>query len=59
MRTWAKAEDAPNDVHLVEVDGHGEWERVSVHLFRHVDDVYKFRTFHRLRELGTVREIKS
>jgi hypothetical protein len=56
-RVWTRAGRVPDDLHRVEVEGHGTWERVGpTDLFRHVEGVYKLRTFHRLRELGTVRE---
>lgn len=60
MRVWPRAEPCPDDLHMVEVEGHGVWVRElpGGNLFRHVDGVYKLRTFHRLRELGEVREIR-
>lgn len=59
LRTWSKVEPAPLDLRRVEVDGHGVWVRVGAQLFRHEGDVYRLRTFQRLRELGAVREVES
>ena len=55
LRVWPRAEDAPNDLYMVEVEGYGLWVRVHKdgQLFEHVDGVYKLQRFHRLRELAT------
>jgi hypothetical protein len=51
-------ERAPDDVTLVDVSGHGRWERTpGSTVWRHRGGVYKLRAFGLLRQLGDVTEV--